>query len=190
MGVNGRGAEGIRRDAMSTIHLVFICFFGILMVGAVIVALLRLLVVALPLFSVIGLVVLLAIDLGTQPVLVLVAGFCFLLIVLRMFKGRAWLHQPQPREDSSRESRAEPARNLKTRRVFWWLAPDHGRTPQLMKAPRGLHSAKPAAFAEMIEQLFPTVPKLEMFARQVRAGWDAWGAKVDDPCHRSPAALD
>ena len=62
--------------------------------------------------------------------------------------------------------------------------------PQLMKAPRGLHSAKPAAFAEMIEQLFPTVPKLEMFARQVRAGWDAWGAEFDDPCHRSPAALD
>ena len=69
----------MRRDAMSTIHLVFICCFGILMVGAVIVALLRLLVVALPLFSVIGLVVLLAIDLGSQPVLVLVAGFCFLL---------------------------------------------------------------------------------------------------------------
>jgi N6-adenosine-specific RNA methylase IME4 len=37
------------------------------------------------------------------------------------------------------------------------------------------HSAKPAAFAEMIEQMFPTARLLEMFARTKRAGWDGWG---------------
>jgi N6-adenosine-specific RNA methylase IME4 len=31
----------------------------------------------------------------------------------------------------------------------------------------------------MIERMFPTVPKLEMFARGARAGWDVWAAEVD-----------
>jgi len=37
------------------------------------------------------------------------------------------------------------------------------------------HSAKPALFAEMIEQMFPSASLLEMFARSSRAGWDVWG---------------
>jgi N6-adenosine-specific RNA methylase IME4 len=45
----------------------------------------------------------------------------------------------------------------------------------LIEAPRGKHSEKPAEFAGMIEQLYPSTPKLEMFARQPRPGWDAWG---------------
>jgi len=40
------------------------------------------------------------------------------------------------------------------------------------------HSAKPAVFAEMIEQMFPTARLLEMFAREPRAGWDVWGAEI------------
>jgi N6-adenosine-specific RNA methylase IME4 len=48
----------------------------------------------------------------------------------------------------------------------------------LITAPRGQHSAKPVAFAEMIERLYPNVPKLEMFARSARKGWDVWGAEV------------
>jgi N6-adenosine-specific RNA methylase IME4 len=39
----------------------------------------------------------------------------------------------------------------------------------------GPHSAKPAAFAEIIDDLFPAVPSLEMFARAPRLGWDVWG---------------
>jgi N6-adenosine-specific RNA methylase IME4 len=41
----------------------------------------------------------------------------------------------------------------------------------------GEHSAKPAGFAEMIEELFPTVPRVEMFARpgERAGGWDYWG---------------
>jgi N6-adenosine-specific RNA methylase IME4 len=30
----------------------------------------------------------------------------------------------------------------------------------------------------MIEKLFPHVPKIEMFARKARPGWDAWGNEV------------
>lgn len=41
------------------------------------------------------------------------------------------------------------------------------------------HSAKPAAFAEMIERMYPGVPKLEMFCRSPRAGWTAWGNQAD-----------
>ena len=35
----------------------------------------------------------------------------------------------------------------------------------LIEAPVGEHSAKPEAFAEMIERLYPTLPKIELFAR-------------------------
>jgi N6-adenosine-specific RNA methylase IME4 len=39
----------------------------------------------------------------------------------------------------------------------------------------GEHSAKPAAFAKMIERHFPTLPKIELFARKAREGWARWG---------------
>ena len=47
--------------------------------------------------------------------------------------------------------------------------------PQMQTFPRGRHSEKPEAFATMIASMFPDVPKLEMFARIGRPGWDAWG---------------
>jgi len=50
--------------------------------------------------------------------------------------------------------------------------------PQVVTANRGRHSEKPEAFAEMIETMFPNLPKLEMFARRRREGWDAWGNQV------------
>jgi N6-adenosine-specific RNA methylase IME4 len=49
----------------------------------------------------------------------------------------------------------------------------------LIKAPRGTHSEKPEAFAEMIERLWPNTAKLEMFARKPRDGWDSWGNEVE-----------
>jgi N6-adenosine-specific RNA methylase IME4 len=45
----------------------------------------------------------------------------------------------------------------------------------LIEAPLGEHSVKPEAFAEMIEEMFPDVPCVEMFARRPRLGWDVWG---------------
>ena len=57
------------------------------------------------------------------------------------------------------------------------VAPAPGeQLPALIEAPQGPHSEKPAAFAEMIERLYPATPKLEMFARGApRPGWDVWG---------------
>jgi N6-adenosine-specific RNA methylase IME4 len=46
--------------------------------------------------------------------------------------------------------------------------------PQLILAPRREHSRKPDAQYERIERLYDG-PYLELFARQRRAGWDAWG---------------
>lgn len=43
--------------------------------------------------------------------------------------------------------------------------------------PRGRHSAKPAAFFELVERVSPG-PYLEMFARERRPGWFAFGNEV------------
>lgn len=49
---------------------------------------------------------------------------------------------------------------------------------QLIIAPRREHSRKPDEIYERIERLVDG-PYLEMFARQRRPGWDAWGNEVD-----------
>lgn len=48
----------------------------------------------------------------------------------------------------------------------------------VIEAPRGTHSAKPFAVHEMIEVMFPNLPRVELFARERFAGWDAWGNEV------------
>jgi N6-adenosine-specific RNA methylase IME4 len=69
-------------------------------------------------------------------------------------------------------------------------APGPGeQPPQVIEAPRGRHSEKPVAFAEVIERLYPTVPKLEMFARAPRAGWDVWGNEVGTGVEASADAV-
>lgn len=40
--------------------------------------------------------------------------------------------------------------------------------------PRRDHSAKPEAFLDLVERVSPE-PRLEMFARRDRLGWDTWG---------------
>lgn len=42
------------------------------------------------------------------------------------------------------------------------------------------HSRKPDEAYERIEALFGPVTRLEMFARENRAGWDAWGNEVEN----------
>jgi N6-adenosine-specific RNA methylase IME4 len=41
-------------------------------------------------------------------------------------------------------------------------------------APRTGHSAKPDRFYEIVEQVSPE-PRIELFARRRRVGWDVWG---------------
>ncbi len=46
--------------------------------------------------------------------------------------------------------------------------------------PRGAHSVKPGGFMDIVEQVSPG-PYLELFARQPRLGWDAWGFGHETP---------
>jgi N6-adenosine-specific RNA methylase IME4 len=55
-------------------------------------------------------------------------------------------------------------------------APAHGtQWSSVIEAPRGAHSVKPDVFYELIEAYFPSLPKIELFARRRRQGWDCWG---------------
>jgi len=42
------------------------------------------------------------------------------------------------------------------------------------QAPRSEHSAKPDLFLDLIERMSPA-PRVELFARRNRLGWDTWG---------------
>jgi N6-adenosine-specific RNA methylase IME4 len=49
------------------------------------------------------------------------------------------------------------------------------RPASVIEAPRGAHSQKPAKVYELIERMYPNLPKIELFARGTRAGWTGWG---------------
>jgi N6-adenosine-specific RNA methylase IME4 len=54
--------------------------------------------------------------------------------------------------------------------------------PQLIAAKKGEHSSKPEVFADGIAKMFPTTPKLEMFARRTShkgENWHYWGNEVE-----------
>jgi N6-adenosine-specific RNA methylase IME4 len=58
--------------------------------------------------------------------------------------------------------------------------PPTDRIPvSVIRERRREHSRKPEDSFARIEHMFPTLPKLELFARTRRPGWDAWGAEVD-----------
>jgi N6-adenosine-specific RNA methylase IME4 len=42
------------------------------------------------------------------------------------------------------------------------------------------HSRKPEASYAIIERMYPTLPKIELFARHPRAGWAAWGNEAGE----------
>ncbi len=42
------------------------------------------------------------------------------------------------------------------------------------------HSEKPEIFYEIIEAMYPELPKLEMFARATREGWRSWGNQTGE----------
>ena len=53
------------------------------------------------------------------------------------------------------------------------------RPASVIQAPRREHSRKPDEAYELIERMYPELPKIELFAREERAGWDVWGNEVD-----------
>ena len=48
----------------------------------------------------------------------------------------------------------------------------------IMATPQHNHSQKPEAFYELIESISPE-PRIELFARKKRFGWDVWGNEVE-----------
>ena len=52
------------------------------------------------------------------------------------------------------------------------------RNDSVVEAPRGKHSEKPEVFREIIEKMYPGVPKIELFARVAPDGWDTWGKEA------------
>lgn len=55
--------------------------------------------------------------------------------------------------------------------------PEHRRS-SIFTEGRGRHSAKPLCVYEWIERAFPKAKKLEVFARNRRPGWSAYGNEI------------
>ena len=52
-------------------------------------------------------------------------------------------------------------------------------TMQYLEQPSHTHSKKPIEVYKRIETLFPKTKKIELFARQKRENWDAWGNEIE-----------
>jgi N6-adenosine-specific RNA methylase IME4/ParB-like chromosome segregation protein Spo0J len=52
------------------------------------------------------------------------------------------------------------------------------RPVSVLEAPRRKHSQKPDEVYEIIERMYPTLPKIELFARNARENWSAWGNEI------------
>lgn len=52
------------------------------------------------------------------------------------------------------------------------------RRSSVIDARRGQHSAKPSAAYELIESMFPSASRLEVFAREPRDGWETFGNQL------------
>lgn len=53
------------------------------------------------------------------------------------------------------------------------------RESSVIMAPRTEHSAKPIVFYELLERQYPALPKIELFSRAPRSGWNAWGNQAE-----------
>jgi len=54
----------------------------------------------------------------------------------------------------------------------------NGKPDSVVEAPREGHSQKPTVFYSIIEQMYPSLSKKELFCRKLREGWAAWGNQV------------
>ena len=53
------------------------------------------------------------------------------------------------------------------------------RVSSVIRSRRGAHSVKPTIVYEIIERMYPELPKLELFQRASRAGWTGWGNQAN-----------
>jgi len=75
-------------------------------------------------------------------------------------------------------ARSQHEQLLIARRGFMPPPPESARPSSVVHAPRGEHSAKPDVFYELIEAMYPTLDKIELFSRRERAGWAHWGNQL------------
>lgn len=60
------------------------------------------------------------------------------------------------------------------------ITPVPGTQPRsVLRVPRGEHSAKPDEAYQIIERMYPGLPKIELFARSARGGFDSWGNQAE-----------
>jgi N6-adenosine-specific RNA methylase IME4 len=59
------------------------------------------------------------------------------------------------------------------------LPPTESVPASVFRERRREHSRKPEASYRIIEAMYPDLPKIELFARQARSGWMAWGNEVE-----------
>jgi N6-adenosine-specific RNA methylase IME4 len=64
------------------------------------------------------------------------------------------------------------------------------RPDSVIEAPRREHSRKPDEAYELIERMYPELPKIELFARAPREGWTAWGNQAATDPFEIPPMLD
>ena len=71
--------------------------------------------------------------------------------------------------------------------LLWFYKPGHllkprkeaqGKYTTVFYEPSTVHSKKPVAAYKMLEDMFPDVTKIELFARNSRDGWQSWGNEV------------
>lgn len=59
------------------------------------------------------------------------------------------------------------------------IKPAEPLLPSIINAPVREHSRKPEEAYRLIERLYPTQRKIELFARTQRPGWNSWGNQTD-----------
>ena len=68
--------------------------------------------------------------------------------------------------------------------------PSEHRRSSVFSHPRTGHSKKPDAVRQWIEEAFPDVSRVELFAREEWEGWDVWGDEVESTADvRMPEVL-
>jgi N6-adenosine-specific RNA methylase IME4 len=61
------------------------------------------------------------------------------------------------------------------------VAPLPGTQPNtVFRERKTAHSSKPSHYGDVIDAIFPGVPKLELFSRNARPGWTGWGFEAQD----------
>lgn len=58
--------------------------------------------------------------------------------------------------------------------------PESARPRSIIRERRTSHSRKPDVVARIIEDMYPTARKIELFARRTRQGWTVWGNEIDN----------